>query len=127
MNQLAAKSNNTSLIWLVALMLVLHVSMGNSGGGSLAPLRNLKQTELTLTTSDLKSAKKSHSFFIGIAKHATRFSSDLSFYTRIFHHTQSAELKFKIFKQQHLIASQITFVPVKLAQNDDDDLSILKG
>jgi len=93
----------------------------------MAPLRNLKQTELTLTAADLKSAKKSHSFFNGIAKHATCYTNDLSFYTLIFHHTQSAELKWKLFRKQHLFTHQITVVHSKLAQNDDDDLPILNG
>jgi hypothetical protein len=127
MKHLATKSNKTSLIWLVALMLVFHSSMGNSGSGSLAPLWNLKQTELTLTTVDLKSAKKSHPLFNGIGKNATRYTFDISFYPRISHYTQSAEMKWKMFRKQYLSTSQITVVHVKLAQNDDDDLSILKG
>ncbi len=127
MKQLAAKSTNSSLIWLVTLMLVLHVSTGNSGSGSLAPFRSLKQSELTLTAADLKSDKKTHFFLTSITKHATSFTGDFSFYTRIFHHTQSAELEWKILRKHHLLTSQIRIVHVKLAQNDDDDLSILNG
>ena len=93
----------------------------------MAPLRNPKQTELALTIVDLKSVKKSYSFFTGVAKHATCFTGDLSFNTRIFQHSQLAELKWKIFRKQHLLTSQIRIVHVKLAQNEDDDLSILKG
>lgn len=93
----------------------------------MAPLRNLKQTELTLTPVDLKSVKKSYSFFTsGITKHAIRFTGDLSFNKRIFQHTQFAGLKLKMLKK-HVRTSQMRVVHVKLAQIDDDDLSVLKG
>lgn len=126
MKQLAAKSNKTPLIWLVSFMLLLHVSTGNSGSDSMAPLRNPKQTELALTIVDLKSVKKSYSFFTGLAKHATCFTGDLSFNTRIFQHSQLAGLKCKMIGK-HVRTSQIKVAHVKLAQNDDDDLSVLKG
>ena len=92
----------------------------------MAPLRNLKQTELTLSTFDLTSAKKSPSFFTGAAKHAIRFTGDLSFNTRIFQHTQVAALKWKM-SGEPVLTSLIKVVHNKLAQNDDDGLSFLKG
>lgn len=107
-------------------MVLLYVSTGNSGSDSMAPLRNLRQTELTLTTFDFKSAKKSLSFYTGAAKHATLFTDDLSFNTRIFQHTHVAALKWKMIGKQ-VFTSPIKVVHSKVAQNDDDDLSILKG
>lgn len=126
MKLLPAKSTKTPLIWLVSFIMLLHVSTGSSGSDSMAPLRNLKQTELTLTPVDLKSVKKSYSFFTSIAKHPSLFTGDLSFSTRIFQHTQFVGLKLKMLKK-HVRTSQMRVVHVTLAQNDDDDLSVLKG
>lgn len=126
MKTLRHPSNHSYLIWLFSFMVLLHVGTDNSGSGSMAPLRNLRQTELTLTNFELSSAKKSLSFFTEAAKHATRFTDDLSFNTRIFLHTHVAALKWKMIGKQ-VLSSPINVVHSKVAQNDDDDLSILKG
>lgn len=127
MKTIRQPSKNTYLIWLVSFVLLLQANIGYSGNGSKAPLRNLKQTELALTAFDKKSAGKSTSYFtVSLTKHAAGFTGDLSFLNRIFQHTQTAVLNWKM--TQHLILSpSFNIVHIKIARNDDEDLSLLKG
>lgn len=127
MKTILHQSKNAYLIWLFSFFLLFQANIGYSGNGSKAPLRNPKQTELTLTALDKKSVGKSTSYFtVSLTKHAPGFTGDLSFLTRIFQHTQITVMKWKM--TQHLILSpSFNIVHIKIAQNDDEDLSLLKG
>jgi hypothetical protein len=127
MKALQVKSRKTHLIWLVSIALLFSPGMGDAGNGSTIHLRHLKQTELTLTTQYQRSDKKSLSAFSeSISKHAISFSGNLFFLTRISRHTQVAALKWKI-SGNHILSPLIKIAHAKIAQNDDDDLSLLKG
>jgi len=120
-------SCKTHLTWLIFLALLLSPGLTDGGNSTAKPLRYLKQTEVTLISQNQKPEKISIFAYSGFtSKHLVSFSVDLLFNTRVTRHSQIAVLKWKM-SGKHIIPPMIKFVQGISAQNDDEDLSLLKG
>jgi len=120
------KSCKNQLIWLTLFVLLLSPGPRDSGTRQAYPLRDLKQTELTLTARDQRSEKKFHTACTGAPKQTSGITGDLFFHSRITRHSNVAALKWKM-SQKHVLFPSLKFVLVNTAQKDDEDLSLLKG
>jgi hypothetical protein len=127
MKVIPAISYKTHLIWLIFFALLLSPGLRDGVDSKSNPLRHLRQTELTLTSQDQKPEKISLFGYTGFTLNQNAgFSGDLLLLTRITRHTEVAVLKWKV-SRKHVLTPTIKFVQVKTAQNDNEDLSLLKG
>jgi len=120
-------SSKTHIIWLIFFALLLSPGLRGDGINTANPLRNLRQTELTLTAQDKRSKKTScfaHSGFT--SKQTFSYSRDLLLSARIIRHSQVAVLKWQV-SGKHVLSPSLNFFHAKTSQNDDEDLSLLKG
>ena len=117
----------THLIWLIFFALLLSPGLRDGGNSPANPLRHLRQTELTITSQDQRPEKISLFTYSGFTSKLTvSFFADSFLRTRIIRHTQAAVLKWKM-SGKHVVAPSLKFVQARTFQNDDEDLSLLKG
>ncbi len=90
MQQWLNKSNKKYLTWVISFVLLIGLSAGVSTGSSSPSVRNPKQTEVTVRSSQIKAT---HLRVSSSSKKVAHFVCDGCFSTRINKHSQLAALK----------------------------------